>query len=73
MSRDFQVVDQTGRLVMSASRAWFTVHDAYGIQVAPGFEAPLCLAIAIALERVETAEHGSSSPIQDLFGGFGSF
>ena len=72
MNREFQVVDQAGQQIMSASRAWFTVHDAYGIQVAPGVEAPLCLAIAIALERVETGEHGSS-PLKDLLGDFNPF
>jgi uncharacterized protein YxjI len=72
MNREFQVVDQTGQQVMSASRAWFTFHDAYGIQVAPGVEAPLCLAIAIALERVETGERGSS-PLKDLLGDFNPF
>jgi uncharacterized protein YxjI len=72
MNREFQVVDQTGQQVMSASRAWFTFHDAYGIQVAPGFDAPLGLAIAIALERVETGERGSS-PLKDLLGDFNPF
>jgi len=72
MNREFQVVDQAGQQIMAASRAWFTFHDAYGIQVAPGVEAPLCLAIAIALERVETGERGSS-PLQDLLGDFNPF
>jgi len=72
INREFQVVDPGGQLVMSASRAWFTIHDAYGIQVAPGFEVPLALAIAIALERVEAGERGVS-PLQGLFGGIDPF
>ena len=68
MNREFQVADQAGQLVMAASRAWFTIRDAYGIRISPEFEVPLGLAIAIALERVEDADRGSSSPIRDLLG-----
>jgi uncharacterized protein YxjI/predicted nucleic-acid-binding Zn-ribbon protein len=72
-NREFQVTDQAGQLVMSASRAWFTIHDAYGIQISPGFEVALGLAIAIALERVEVQEQGGQSPLQNLLGGVGPF
>jgi uncharacterized protein YxjI len=60
-------------VVIDASRAWFTIHDAYGIQVAPGFEVPLGLAIVVALERIEVQEEGNQSPIQNLLGGIGPF
>jgi len=73
MNREFQVKDQAGRVVIDASRAWFTIHDAYGIQVAPGFEVPLGLAIVVALERIEVQEEGNQSPIQNLLGGIGPF
>ncbi len=73
MNREFQVTDQAGRLVMTASRAWFTIHNGYGIQISPGFEVPFSLAVAIALERVEDAERGGASPLQDLLGGFDLF
>jgi len=74
MNREFQVVEPTGgQIAMTASRAWFTIHDAYGIQVAPWFDGPLALAIAIALERVEAEEHGAGSPVEDLLGGFNPF
>ena len=73
MNREFQVKDQAGRVVIDASRAWFTIHDAYGIQIAPGFEVPLGLAIVVALERVEVQEQGNQSPIQNLLGGIGPF
>ena len=72
MDREFQVKDQTGQVVMTASRAWFSMHDAYGVQITPGFEVPLGLAIAIALERVEVQEKGES-PLQNLLGGIGQF
>jgi uncharacterized protein YxjI len=73
MNREFQVADQAGRLVMSASRAWFTIHNGYGIQISPGYEVALGLAVAIALERVEDAERGGSSPIHDLLGDISPF
>jgi len=72
-SREFKVTDPSGQVAMTASRLWFSMHDAYGIQVAPGFDVPFGLAIAIALERVEDADRGRESPIQDLLGGFGPF
>jgi uncharacterized protein YxjI/predicted nucleic-acid-binding Zn-ribbon protein len=73
MNREFQVKDQAQRVVITASRAWFTIHDAYGIQIVPGFDVPLALAIVIALERVEAAEHGAGSPLQDLLGDISPF
>ena len=72
-NREFQVKDRAGRVVMNASRSWFSIHDAYGIQITPGFEVPLGLAIVVALERVEVQEEGNQSPIQNLLGGIGPF
>ena len=73
LNREFQVTDQAGRVAMTASRAWFSIHDAYGIQIAPGFDVPFGLAIAIALERVEVQEQGDQSPLKNLLGGLGPF
>jgi len=72
-NRVFQVKDQAGSLVIDASRMWFSIHDAYGIQITPGFEVPLGLAICVALERVEAQEQGDQSPVQNLLGGIGPF
>ena len=73
MNREFQVKDLTGRVAIVVSRAWFSIHDGYGIQITPGFDVPLALAIVIALERVEAQEQGEQSPIQNLLGGIGPF
>ena len=59
--------------MIAVSRQWFSVHDSYGIQIDAGFEAPLGLAIVVALERVEAQERGQQSPIQNLLGGFNPF
>ena len=72
-NREFQVKDQAGQQVIDASRKWFSIHDAYGIQIAPGFQVPLGLAIVVALERVEVQEQGNQSPFQNLLGGIGPF
>ena len=72
-NREFSVTDQAGRQVMSVSRVWFSMHDGYGIQIAPGFDVPLGLAILVALERVEAQEQGGQSPLQNLLGGIGPF
>ena len=60
-------------MAVDASRAWFSIHDAYGIQIAPGFDVPLGLAIVVALERVEAQEQGEQSPMRNLLGGIGPF
>jgi uncharacterized protein YxjI len=72
-NREFQVKDQAGGQVIDASRMWFSIRDAYGIQIMPGFEVPLGLAICVALERVEAQEQGDQSPVQNLLGGIGPF
>ena len=45
-----------GRPVIAASRRWFSMHGAYAVRVAPEFDVPLALAIAIALEQMEIEE-----------------
>ena len=41
MNREFQVADQAGRVAIQVSRAWFSIHNGYGIQITPGFDVPL--------------------------------
>jgi uncharacterized protein YxjI len=38
------------------SRAWFRVRDTYGVDVAPGQDDVLFLAIAVALDRIQHDE-----------------
>ena len=73
MNREFQVKDLSGRVAIVASRAWFSIRDAYGIQITPGFEVPLALALVIALERVEAQQRGEQSPLQNLLGDVNPF
>jgi uncharacterized protein YxjI len=38
------------------SRSWFSLVDSYGIQVEPGEDAPLAIAIAVAIEAFDPGE-----------------
>jgi uncharacterized protein YxjI len=52
IGREFHVT-RAGSDVIFASRRLLAIRDAYGIQIAPGFEVPLGLAIVVALEQME--------------------
>jgi len=39
--------------VIFASRRILAIRDCYGLQIAPGFDVPLALAIVIVLEQME--------------------
>lgn len=45
-------VNRGGEEVIRASRAWFSIHDTFGVRVADGFEAALALALVIAIEQM---------------------
>ena len=66
--REFHI-QKDGTDVIYASRQFFSLHDAYGIQVSPGFDAPLALAIVVALEQIEKEEGREESPLGGLMGG----
>jgi uncharacterized protein YxjI len=68
MGREFHI-QKDGTDVICASRQFFSLHDAYGIQVSPGFDAPLALAIVVALEQIEKEEGREGSPLGGLLGG----
>jgi uncharacterized protein YxjI len=52
IAREFHI-SQAGSDVIFASRRLLSIRDSYGVQVTPGFETPLALAIVIALEQIE--------------------
>ena len=55
IDREFHV-SAGGQDVIRASRHFLSIRDAYGIQIAPGFDVPLGLAIVVALEQMEIEE-----------------
>jgi len=55
-------ISRGDEVVVTASRAWFSMHDTYGVQVADGFDDPLALAIVIAIEQLESEEDRAARP-----------
>jgi len=55
ISREFHI-QRNGADVVLVSRRFLTIHGSYGVQIAPGFDVPLGLAIVIALEQIELEE-----------------
>ena len=45
-----------GQVLARISRAWFRIRDTYGVDVAPGQDDVLFLAIAVALDRIQHDE-----------------
>jgi uncharacterized protein YxjI len=66
--REFHI-QKDGVDVIYASRNFFSLHDSYGIQVVPEFDAPLGLAIVVALEQIEKEEGNEESPLGGILGG----
>jgi uncharacterized protein YxjI len=54
LDKEFEITG--GRTLARISRAWFRVRDTYGVDVAPGEDDVLLLAIAVALDRIEHDE-----------------
>ena len=61
LDHEFQV-RRSDDEVIGASRAWFSLHDTYGVRVADGFDPALGLAIVISIEQMERGD-SSSFPV----------
>jgi uncharacterized protein YxjI len=55
VDKEFQI-QYDGQVVAQVSRAWFRIRDTYGIDVAPGQDDVLLIAIAIAMDRIHHDE-----------------
>jgi len=58
--REYDIRDG-GHTLARVSRAWFTARDTYGVDVAPGEDDALLLAVAVCLDRIhheEDERHG---------------
>jgi uncharacterized protein YxjI len=55
LDKEFEI-NGGGRTLARVSRAWFTVRDTYGVEVAPGEDDVLLLAVAVALDRIQHDE-----------------
>jgi uncharacterized protein YxjI len=66
--KDWTLSTADGQYVGSVSRQWFRIRDTYGVDVAPGGDDALVIAIAVCIDRIhadEVREH------RDHGGGFG--
>jgi uncharacterized protein YxjI len=61
LDHEYRVLDGETE-VIGASRAWFSLHDRYGVRVADGFDDALALAIVIAIEQIERPRSAGPAP-----------
>ena len=45
-------IEDDGRKVAEVSKKWFRVRDTYGVEVSPGVDAPLVLAVTVAVDTM---------------------
>ncbi|MGI8446738.1 MAG: LURP-one-related/scramblase family protein [Streptosporangiaceae bacterium] len=55
LDKEFEIT-AGGQVLARISRAWFRIRDTYGVDVAPGQDDVLFLAIAVALDRIRHDE-----------------
>jgi uncharacterized protein YxjI len=75
--KDWQLVSNDGRVAGRISRKWFRIRDTYGVEVEPGADDALVIAIAVCIDRIhedEAREHEREHSGGFGFGGgFGGF
>lgn len=54
--KDWELTDGNGQVVGRISRQWFRIRDTYGVEVAPGANDPLIIAIAVCIDRIHEDE-----------------
>ena len=52
-------IDRDGRTVATVSKRWFRVRDTYGVEMAPGEDDALVLAIAVCVDAVLERLHAA--------------
>lgn len=60
IDHDFSV-KRGGDTVVQASAKFISIREAYGVKVADGFDQALAMAIVIAVEQMEQAEHNEAA------------
>jgi uncharacterized protein YxjI len=54
--KDWEIVGGGGQVVGRISRQWFRIRDTYGVEVAPGVDDALVIAIAVCIDRIHEDE-----------------
>ena len=49
-------IERDGDTVATISKKWFRVRESYGVEVATGEDAPLILAITVAIDALTTGD-----------------
>ena len=52
VNKDWQIAGADGRAVGRISRKWFRIRDTYGVEVEPGEDDALVIAIAVCIDRI---------------------
>jgi len=54
--KDWTLSGPDGRILARISRQWFRIRDTYGVEVAPGMDDALAIAIAVCIDRIHEDE-----------------
>ena len=52
--KNWELVGEDRQILGRVSRHWFSVRDAYGVEVAPGVSDPLVISIAVCIDHIHT-------------------
>ena len=69
--KDWAVLAENNQIVARISRQWFRIRDTYGVEVAPGADDAVMIAIAVCIDRIHEDEVRERER-RDR-GGFGGF
>ena len=54
--KDWTLSARDGQILARISRQWFRIRDTYGVEVAPGMDDALAIAIAVCIDRIHEDE-----------------
>jgi len=69
--KDWELAGAGGEVVGRISRRWFRIRDTYGVEVAPGADDAVVIAIAVCIDRIHEDEMREHQEQQH--GGFAGF
>jgi uncharacterized protein YxjI len=54
--KDWTLSAPDGRILARISRRWFRIRDTYGVEVEPGIDDALAIAVAVCIDRIHDDE-----------------
>jgi uncharacterized protein YxjI len=73
VDKDWELTAGGGQVVGRISRQWFRIRDTYGVEVEPGMDDALVIAIAVCIDRIYEDEKREHDRDHDRDRGFGNF